>query len=254
MDTEVGFAHFGGCDSGYIRFENRSVPLNVPGGQYTWDFGDGNTSTELHPTHVYGAAGMYNVKLKLKASKSCLDDSLTTTVDMASFEGKLTVSPDRMIFVGQTITLLADGPANIYTWTPATALSDPTIPNPKASPVSDITYTVRVSNPTGCFLEEDIKITVVEPRDIYVPTGFTPNNDGKNDLLRPIYGSKYTLEEFCIYNRWGEKIYSTSERWAGWDGMIDGAAQSSGVYVWTLRIKGEAGELIERKGTSVLIR
>lgn len=251
--VQMAFSQFGGCDSGYVRFENHSTPMN--GGYFVWDFGDGNTSTELHPTHVYGQAGLYPVKLKLFAGgNSCYNDSIIGTADMLSFTGTVTTSPDREIFEGQTIQLFADGPGNTYLWTPSTGLSNPNIKNPSASPQQDVIYTVRISNASNCFVEKDISIKVVEPRDIYVPNAFTPNVDGKNDLLRPIFGSKYKLEEFSVYNRWGERVFTTSERWAGWDGKINGSLQPTGLYIWTIRILDPTGQLIVRKGNAALIR
>ena len=254
VDAVLAFDQFGGCDSGYARFENLSTTLVDPGFYYTWDFGDGHTSSELQPTHVYSQPGSYIVKLKLHTNKACLDDSITAVMDMVTFNGTVTASEDRVIFEGQTIQLFSDGPGNNYEWTPSTGLNNAHIHNPKATPAQDITYKVKVSNQTGCFAEEEVKISVVEPTDVYIPTGFTPNNDGRNDLLMPIFGSKYMLESFTVFNRWGERIFNTSERWAGWDGRINGALQATGIYVWTIRIKDPSGEMITRKGTAALIR
>ncbi len=252
--TKPNFNFFGGCDSGYVRFEIVNPVETSPNLQYIWDFGDGNTSTQLAPKHVYAMMGAYDVKLKIKTTTPCLDDSITIRVDMGDLSGITSITPDQVIFNGQSIRLFAQGPGNIYEWTPATALSNPSVQRPVASPTSDITYTVKISNIMGCFVERSVKITVVDLDSVYVPTGFTPNNDGRNDLLRPIFGTKFTLKQFSVYNRWGQQVYTTSQGGAGWDGKLQGILQETGVYVWILKITNEAGILIEKKGTAILIR
>ncbi len=251
---KTDFVFFGGCDSGYVRFENKSTVMPAMGFQYIWDFGDGNTSTAPNPLHVYSQRGNYPVKLKLKTNMACLDDSVVKVVDMISFTGTVNISPDQAIFMGQSVQLYAQGPGNNYEWTPATALSNPGIARPVASPVNDITYTVKVSNNSGCSVEKSVNIKVTDLDDIYVPSGFTPNNDGKNDVLRPLFGTKFILKEFSIFNRWGQKIFSTSTAWSGWDGKINGIDQNSGLYIWMIKISDNTGNMIERKGTSMLIR
>jgi len=87
-----------------------------------------------------------------------------------------------------------------------------------------------------------------------MPTAFTPNGDGKNDIIRPLINGRIILKEFSIYNRNGEKIYTTSTRGDGWDGRIGGLVQNSGVYVWVLQATDTDGRAIFRKGTLILIR
>jgi gliding motility-associated-like protein len=88
-----------------------------------------------------------------------------------------------------------------------------------------------------------------------VPTGFTPNNDGKNDVLRPYINEDYTLMEFSIFTRWGEKIFSTSQKDNGWNGKVKGVLQNPGAYVWMIKVMDNInGTLEEAKGSFVLIR
>jgi gliding motility-associated-like protein len=73
--------------------------------------------------------------------------------------------------------------------------------------------------------------------NVFVPKAFTPNVDGLNDIFRPFVGEGITEMEFSIFNRWGQKVFSTTEKGKGWDGNLNGSNQSSGVYVWILRYK-----------------
>jgi gliding motility-associated-like protein len=252
---KIDFNFFGGCDSGYIRLVNNN-PLPEGGsiGQYTWHFGDGNSSTDISPTHFYSRPDFYPIKLKYTSTTPCLNDSLTQIVNMKTLQGVITTSGDKTIFNGQTIQLFANGPGTTYQWTPSTALNNPFTARPLASPAADITYKVTISRPGGCNAEDSVRIKVVELDDVYVPTGFTPNNDGKNDWLAPIIGSKFSLKEFSIYSRWGEKVFSTNQHNEGWNGRINGIDQNPGAYVWILKFVTGTGSVIERKGTSILIR
>jgi gliding motility-associated-like protein len=89
---------------------------------------------------------------------------------------------------------------------------------------------------------------------IYVPTGFTPNGDGLNDILKAIpYGVK-EFKHFSLYNRWGELVFRTADPSVGWDGRLKGRKQDSGVYIWRAEAIGIDDKLIQVKGTTVLIR
>jgi gliding motility-associated-like protein len=92
------------------------------------------------------------------------------------------------------------------------------------------------------------------PPQIFVPTGFTPNNDSKNDVVRPIAVGMAKMEYFRIFNRWGEMVFSTTVPGEGWDGKIKGKEQSSGVYVWMVKGQDYLGKAFFAKGTVTLIR
>lgn len=250
--TDVDFDFVANCDSGYVRFINKYPSFQGTAGQYSWDFGDGTTSNAVSPTHTYSRSGSYPVKLKLTTATSCLDDSLTKTVAMPSLP--VTISADQTIFIGQKIQLFVNGSGISYQWSPATGLSNPFVAKPFASPVQDITYKAIVISNNGCSGEDSVRITVVDLDGIFVPTGFTPNNDGRNDDIKPVYGLKFTLKEFSIFDRWGERVFTTSSRNEGWKGKISGIEQNSGVYVWILRYVDDKGRAVEKKGTLMLIR
>ena len=161
---------------------------------------------------------------------------------------------DTSIVLGQPLLLNATG-GTIYQWTPNTWLSDPNISNPVSNPLNNITYSVKVSNSIGCFSNDTINVKVYfVPPDVYVPSAFTPASGGLNDIFRPIALGIKSLENFRVYNRWGEMVYSTKQIGEGWDGKYKGQAQNAATYVWEVEATDYNGRKIRKKGSVILIR
>jgi gliding motility-associated-like protein len=164
---------------------------------------------------------------------------------------------DTIIVVNQPLQLNATGGVN-YFWTPAIGMSNVNIPNPVVklgANVDSIRYVVRVSTAEGCFATDDIWVRVFKTApDIFVPSAFTPNKDGKNDILRPLAIGMKSLTYFRVYNRWGQMLYSTSEIGKGWDGTFAGKEQGSGTFVYVAEAIDYLDNKVVRKGTAVLIR
>ncbi len=97
-------------------------------------------------------------------------------------------------------------------------------------------------------------IMKVIPPEVYIPTAFTPNRDGVNDVLKPIFLGKLISCHFAIFNRNGQKVFETTDCTSGWDGRIKGTGQEIGTFVWMLSYQFEGEEKKEAKGTVVLIR
>src|SRR4029078_8699810 len=118
---------------------------------------------------------------------------------------------------------------------------------------------VRVTDVNDCVIKDTAVINVkacnTPENCLVIPSAFTPNQDGKNDKMRPLINGCKILElTFRIYNRWGELIFETKEMGAGWDGTHMGVTQSSDVYAYVCYYTGEAGIQRQLKGTFVLIR
>ena len=90
--------------------------------------------------------------------------------------------------------------------------------------------------------------------EVYVPTAFTPNNDGLNDFLRPIVMGIKEIQRFAVFNRWGQLIFDTKTERPGWNGLLMGSPMPSQAVVWMFEGVGVDNKKYIRKGTSVLIR
>ncbi|SFP99915.1 PKD domain-containing protein [Parafilimonas terrae] len=163
---------------------------------------------------------------------------------------------DTAVVINQPLQFNASGGA-VYLWTPSTYLNNPAIYNPVGTyhSADTITYTVKVSTAEGCYAYDDIKVYVFTTKpDIFVPTGFTPNHDGLNDVEKPILVGIKSFKYFGVYNRWGQRVFFTEQQGKGWDGTWNGTPQPAGTYVFIALGTDYTNKEILRKGTFVLIR
>lgn len=167
---------------------------------------------------------------------------------------------DTSIALGQVLQLQANQISNYsYQWAPAAYLDNAAVYNPvlraTAAMPDSIRLQVAITSPQGCVGTDDmlVRIFKIGP-DILVPSGFTPNNDGHNDVLRPVLIGITRLNFFQVYNRWGQLVYSTSQAGAGWNGTLNGLPQNTGVYVFVAQGVDINGATVNRKGAAALIR
>jgi gliding motility-associated-like protein len=139
-------------------------------------------------------------------------------------------------------------------WSPGIYLNDPTIYKPVFKGSEDQLYTIRIETAVGCVTVDTQYVKTIEKVQIYVPTAFTPNNDGKNDYLHPILIGIKQLNYFRVYNRWGQLVFDTKKEQPGWNGKIHGIEQSTQVFVWLIEGVGLDGKIYRQKGTAALIR
>ncbi len=234
---------------------------NVVGSNFFWQ----PTTSLLNPTTLNPIAGpskttsyVITATDTIGCPKPVKDTIVVEVVPIVT----VNAGRDTSIVRNQPLQLFA-ATSNIPTnssfkWIPTTWLNNDTLRNPVAtinSTIDIIKYKVRVTRPEGCFGEDEIVVRVfsTDP-DIFMPTAFTPNNDGKNDILKPIAVGITRLDYFRIYNRWGQLIYETRELESGWDGNFNGSPQASGTFVFVVQGIDYTGKVIFKKGTCVLIR
>jgi gliding motility-associated-like protein len=177
----------------------------------------------------------------------------------------VTVQPKVRAFAGNDTTVVVNQPLQFqgtggvsYQWSPGTGLSNTGIFNPIGvynSSIDSVRYKLVVRDAIGCPDSAYVTVRVFKTvPSVFVPTAFTPNNDGLNDVVRPIAVGIRRIVYFSIYNRWGQLVFTTTVNKKGWDGKINGRTQDSNVFVWMVSAEDYEGRPIFQKGTVTLIR
>lgn len=224
---------------------------NFPGvHQWQWNFGDGNFSLQKDTQFVFSAPGKYPVKVEAIGDNGC---ESSVEKELMIIEARADAGRDTIVLPGTPFQLNGSG-GSVYAWSPANGLSNAFIANPTGSINDDITYYLTVRTVEGCEDTASVNLTVFKGSAVYVPTAFTPNNDGLNDVLKPYFIGIKTLSFFTIYDRWGGKVYSTKDMNKGWDGYAKGRVFDTGSYVWVLRAVDQIGKVYNLKGTFTLLK
>jgi gliding motility-associated-like protein len=163
---------------------------------------------------------------------------------------------DTMITPNTPITLnpVITGTPASFLWTPSTYLSNTVTQYPVSIPQTDIAYTLTAVDTNGCSAKNTFNIVVYGK--LSMPSAFTPNGDGKNDVFQIPPSYRFIkVDEFSVFNRFGQKVFSTQNVASGWDGRINSLPQSTGTYVWYIKYQDPIlHKSVAQKGTVVLIR
>jgi gliding motility-associated-like protein len=219
----------------------------------TWKdiFGAGDLVYQRKPT----TAGIYCYRLAVAENgnagiTSCRIASNVLTIYVHP-KPAINAGPDRILINGRNITLAATVTEGntIFSWSPPDYLSSTSILNPIASPGKDMVYTLSAVSVYGCTNEDQVLVKVVA--GIFIPTAFTPNNDGKNDTWRIPFLDPLVEATVNVYNRYGQLVYQASGSVVDWNGDFKGMPQPSGTYVYLIHFKDGTPDM---KGTLNLIR
>lgn len=201
-----------------------------------------------------------NYQIQISDGFNCRVD-LMAVIQSASSES-VDLGPDQTILVGDSIFIdpvLSFSPVSFY-WTGDTAILDVNQLSNWISPEVDQSLNLYAIDEKGCLYLDDIKIKVLLTSSIFVPTIFSPNGDGANDLIAPLTDPSITIFEFFeIYSRWGELLYSKTnftpnQAGFGWDGSFHGKPLSPGVFVYRLKAINKRGSVYNQYGDLTLVR
>lgn len=240
-----------------ICFGDDAVLYAGGGVNYTWspvtNLSNPNSATTTVSTPP---PGTYLYTVSVRDNKGC-PKPVTATTNLLVRQPVIasTGLQDTSIVIGQPLRMNASG-GDAYAWSPSQWLSDPSSPTTFANPERDITYRVTVTQlPENCTATDTVRIKVfLLPPSFYVPTAFSPNGDGKNEILKPFTLGMKSIRYFKVFNRVGNLVFQTTEIGKGWDGYYKGNPQDPGNYVWMAQGETWQGEFITRKGNAVLIR
>lgn len=167
---------------------------------------------------------------------------------------------DTIAVLGQPLKLSAVSNEEVsFKWSPATGINNSLLQSPEvfiSNPsLRFMTYFVTAKNYQGCVAKDSVHIKIFTSKpDIFIPSAFTPDGDGINDIFKPVTAGIAQLYFFRVYSRLGELLYETTKQGEGWNGWYKGKKQMPGTYVYMVAGIDYTGVTISKKGTVVLIR
>ena len=220
--------------------QGTTLQITASGGfvRYIWS----NGSTQ--PSTTITSAGTYT--LTVIDTVGCQATDTTTVVSVPVPVNFLPTAITKCFY--STLTLQPYNTYNAYLWN--TKGTTPTI-----NVLTAGTYTLQVTDANGCIgIDSTNVIDSACAEYLYLPTAFTPNGDGHNDVFKPAFAGLATNYTFIVYNRLGQKVFSSNNTADGWDGTLKGNPQPPGVYVWYCAYQLYEKQPVTQKGTVVLIR
>ncbi len=235
-----------------------SVEVTATGGTgnliYTWSH-----SSTLNAANATGLnQGGYSVTVT--DANNCSVSTAQTLTSPSQLFITLAASADTVKF-GESVELTATPGSGVigtpnYEWTPSDVLDCTDCNDPIAGPLVNDNYvfTVRIADDNGCDAEAQVRVVVdVYDRVLWVPNVFTPNGDGINETFN-VYGYGYETMLFQVFDRWGEKMFETTDPAVGWDGTFKGVAMPPGVYVYVVEANYIDGQKGYKKGSVTLLK
>lgn len=196
---------------------------------------------------VYTATGTGTYHVIVTDQHSCIGSD-TTRITSLKPQPSGFLPADTVICNYGNLVLRPTAGFNSYLWSNGMNTASVTVLQPG-------TYWLQVTDSNRCQGRDTINVNLKDcVKGFYMPTGFTPDNNGRNDYIRPVIGGRLIHYNFTIYNRWGRVVFSSREQTKGWDGKLAGVPQDGNVYIWTCTYQLEGEPLRNEKGTFVLIR
>ncbi|MCT4579873.1 MAG: PKD domain-containing protein [Flavobacteriales bacterium] len=255
----VDFANSDGCENNFMSFYDSTIVHFGSISEWNWDFGDGGTSQSPNPIHLYTNSGAYDVVLEVVSNLGC-EYTLTQSVVVQGSPIANFSLPTGDVIVGQEVGYsdLSVGGVSWY-WTFGDGFGNSTDQNPTYTYATEGDYNVlqTVTNAFGCSDTALLTLTVLPEEEPYyppvVPSGFSPNGDGENDVLY-VRGGPFDSVILRVYNNWGNLIFESNDVNVGWDGTHNGKDQPKGDYVYSAIVIGLDGKEYIKKGSVSIIR
>lgn len=243
--------------------------ISICKGQNSRLHGNGGVIYMWSPATYLSNAGISDPEVIVPASSISYQLQVTDANGCSSLQSAsvtVSVTTDTKVFAGNDTSIVMNQPFKLqpqdingsgfvrYSWSPSYGLNDPLVRQPVAILDMDVNYVVTAYTAAGCSATDEVKIKVYQGPEIYVPTAFTPNDDGKNDILKALPVGISQFRYFVVYNRWGQRIFYTANPALGWDGRIQGQPVAGDTYVWMAEGIDDKGNTISRKGTVTIVR
>ena len=239
-----------------VNFNANVSSGGAPPFTYEWSGDDGFQGFGNQISYNYSGPGKFGFKLKVTDNADCVVE----IIDTVNFESAMGVSftNDEVCFGDLTNlsgTVQGGKAPYTYEWrTPAGVFAGNSLDVENIfSQSGDLSVTLKVTDSDNCS-NESTQTVFVDPcvpsseSRLYLPDAFSPNGDGNNDVFN-IQAFNLTEYSFSVFNRWGERVYQTTNFEEDWDGKVKGEVVKAGVYVYVLNAEGADGQVYKKKGT-----
>jgi gliding motility-associated-like protein len=245
-----------GCAPYEASFNN----ISAGGSQFTWSFGDGSTSNDISPTHLYPNPGTYTITLTAVDSATCnITDTKSSSITIYSNPtADFTATPQPpVVNTPISFTNLSSADAVRFKWLfgdgDSLLTTNRSIIQHEYNATNTYHACLVAYNVAGCSdtICKDVS-TLIEPA-LDVPNAFTPNS---GDVNSKVFARGFGIAKmkFTIWARWGEKVFETNDKHIGWDGRFNGKLLPMDVYAYTIEAEFSDGTKTTKKGDITLIR
>ncbi len=240
------------CQGNPTSFIDHSTAPNSTIASYLWSFGDGTNSSDPAPVKTYTSPGVYTVELVVKSAENCVSDPLPKTATVY-LQPVVDAGPSFIVPQGAEITFnpVVNDPVNLaFLWSPAAGLSSATALHPSLQAMYDETYKLTATGDGNCTASDILTVKIYKP--IKVPNAFSPNGDQFNNDWDIANIQDYANATVEVFNRYGQKIFSSVGYAKRWDGTYNGKPLPVATYYYIIDLKRP--ELKPLSGSVTIIR
>ena len=232
-----------------ITFTNNSLNAN----SYQWIFGGANASNQINPSFNFSNPGTYTVALIAQPGSVCADTIIQTIV-VSYFGVTADFNYQNPQYTNDVQFANLSQNALTYEWSFGDGFGSTAYePFHAYDQMGEYTVCLRATNFIGCSDVICKNIKVDSDWTLYVPNAFTPNADGLNEMFYA-YGTNIKKYNLTIFDRWGEKIFTSDDMHVGWDGKYKGKFVQEDVYVWLINFVDIHSKSHEKTGHVTVIK
>lgn len=253
----ANFEYKDSCAGFDVFYTDKSIAsLTDAIGQWQWNFSDkGLPSFNKNPIRSFQKEGSYAVTL-LVQSKYCPQFYDDTTINVTIVRPRPNLRYNTLYTVKDFPNKMNSYPnGRSYEWIPNFYLNNARIQQPIINPgFIEKEYQVRIIDSAGCINVDTLMVWGYDKPDIYLPTAFSPNNDGFNDVYKAEYVMIDRLEYFTILDKFNNVIFQTKNMSETWDGMYQGKIMPTDVYFVVISAVDKRNNRIQKKVKLNLLR
>lgn len=225
-----------GGDTAVCKGEALVLTADFGNGTYLWQDGSDQATYYVRETGYYFVRAQIGRCISMDTVHVTYEDTL-----------RINLGPDTVLCRGERLRLYPQGAGANYKWQDSTSVTTYTVSEPGY-------YAVVANN--SCGRATDSVSVLLKDCDcqVFLPTAFSPNGDGRNDYFRPIYRCQLSDFKLSVYDRWGSRVFYSSDPQVAWTGRQKGTSLNMGTYIWILEYRNSnTQQLFKKNGTVTVV-